>query len=379
MAQAITHGVNNKSIPTLKRPRPVPKRPVRIGFVPLADAAPLMAADQLGYFEEQGVEVELHREVGWATIREKILYHELDAAHAPAGLVLSLRLGVHGHQCRSLAPFVFNVNGNAITLSRNLYQRGVRDAATLLKLIRSTPQQLFTFGVVAFWSSHHILLREWMTAGGIHPDKDVRIVMLPPPQMAGSLAAGLLDGYCAGEPWNSAAILNGTGWCPATSETICPGHPEKVLLTTEAFAEEREKDFGALLRALDQACAFCDELKNRRQLPGILASAFRQKEDQALLTQSLTGPFDTGLKKVSAEKFHVFHRDGINRPSASHARWLIDGFLKHGILEADRKAEAQQAMEACWGTAQYDAALTPSRPISPKPESKPKRKSAAAA
>jgi NitT/TauT family transport system ATP-binding protein len=379
--------MNNPSITSIKRPRQAPKRPVRIGFVPLADAAPLMAADQLGYFEEQGVEVELHREVGWATIREKILYHELDAAHAPAGLVLSLRLGVHGHQCRSLAPFVFNVNGNAITLSRNLYQRGVRDAATLLKLIRSTPQQLFTFGVVAFWSSHHILLREWMTEGGINPDKDVRIVMLPPPQMAGSLAAGLLDGYCAGEPWNSAAILNGTGWCPATSETICPGHPEKVLLTTEEFAEERETDFAALLRALDQACAFCDELKNRRQLPGILAPAFRQREDQALLTQSLTGPFDTGLKKVSAEKFHVFHRDGINRPSAAQARWLIDGFLKHGILEADRKAEAQQAMEACWGTAQYDAALTPSRPLSPKPESqsksnsnsKSKRKSVAAA
>lgn len=353
-----------------KRPRAGSSRPVRIGFVPLADAAPLMVADQLGHFEDQGVEVELHREVGWATIREKILYHELDAAHAPAGLVLSLRLGVHGHQCRSLAPFVFNANGNAITLSRNLYQRGVRDAETMLKLIRSTPQQLFTFGVVAFWSSHHILLREWMTAGGIDPEKDVRIVMLPPPQMAGSLAAGLLDGYCAGEPWNSAAILNGTGWCPATSETISPGHPEKVLLTTEGFAEERPEAFSAILRALDQACAFCDEPKNRRQLPAILSPAFRHKDEQLLLAQSLTGPFDTGLKKVPAERFCVFHRDGVNRPSAAQSRWLIDGFLKHGILGADRKADAQQAMAACWSAAHYDAALAPIS--SPK---KSKRKS----
>lgn len=354
----------------INRPRFQSARPIRIGFVPLADVAPLMAADQLGYFEEQGIAVELHREVGWATIREKILYHELDAAHSPAGLALSLRLGVHGHQCRSLAPFVFNANGNAITLSRNLYQRGVRDAVSLLKLIRSTPQQLFTFAVVAFWSSHHILLRDWLTAGGIDPDKDIRIVMLPPPQMPGSLAAGLLDGYCAGEPWNSTAIINGTGWCPATSETIAPGHPEKVLLTTEDFANERAADFAALLRALDQACAFCDEPKNRRQLPGLLAPAFRHREDQAALTQSLIGPFDTGLSKVTAERFHVFHRDTINRPSISQNRWLIDGFIRHGMLDQERKAEAQQAMEACWTPAHYDAALRPAKPSPKKSKSK---------
>lgn len=328
-----------------------------------------MAADQLGFFEEQGVRVELHREVGWATIREKILYHELDAAHAPAGLVLSLRLGVHGHQCRSLAPFVFNVNGNAITLSRNLYQRGVRDAASLMKLIRSMPQHLFTFGVVALWSSHHILLREWMTAGGINPDKDVRIVMLPPPQMAGSLAAGLLDGYCAGEPWNSAAILNGTGWCPATSETVSDGHPEKVLLTTEEFAEERANEFAAILRALDQACEYCDNPKNRRQLPRILAVAFRSREDQALLSHSLTGPFDTGLERLSAERFHVFHRDGVNRPTSAQSRWLLDGFFKHGILESDRRNEAIQAMEECWDSGHYDTVLGLPN-VSPKPKRK---------
>lgn len=330
-----------------------------------------MAADQLGFFEEQGVRVEMHREVGWATIREKILYHELDAAHAPAGLVLSLRLGVHGHQCRSLAPFVFNVNGNAITLSRNLYQRGVREAVSLLKLIRSMPQHLFTFGVVALWSSHHILLRDWMTAGGINPDKDVRIVTLPPPQMPGSLAAGLLDGYCAGEPWNSAAILNGTGWCPATSEAIADGHPEKVLLTTDEFAEERTEEFASILRALDQACEFCDNPENRRQLPGLLAAAFRSREDQALLSHSLIGPFETGLEQLSAERFHVFHRSGINRPSTAQAGWLLDGFIRHRILESSRLAEASQAMENCWKSRHYDAVLghSPTR-LKPKRKSK---------
>ncbi len=371
----------SKQTPPFKVVPPPGRRPVRIGFVPLADCAPLMAADQLGLFEKHGVEVVLQREVGWATIREKILYHELDAAHAPAGLALSLRLGAHGHSCRSLAPFVFNANGNAITLSRDLYSRGVRDAQSLHKLIRSTPQQLFTFGVVALWSSHHILLREWLRSGGIHPERDVRIVMLPPPQMPGSLAAGLLDGYCAGEPWNTAAVVQGTGWCPATSESIAPGHPEKVLLTTEDFAEARGGELAAIIRALNEACAFCDDKKGRRQLPGLLAPAFRSREDQALLAHSLIGPFDTGLERRAADWFHVFHRGGINHPSESAARWLVESMLRHGIIHAGRATEARAAMAACWGGAVYEEALRPSAPPSPvkRPSStRPKKKPVAA-
>lgn len=368
------------SIPQKTAPPPA-RRPVRIGFVPLADCAPLMAADQLGLFEKHGVQVVLQREVGWATIREKILYHELDAAHAPAGLALSLRFGAHGHTCRSLAPFVFNVNGNAITLSRDLHQRGARDAKSLHQLIRSQPQQLFTFGVVALWSSHHILLREWLRSGGIHPDRDVRIVMLPPPQMPGSLAAGLLDGYCAGEPYNTAAVIQGTGWCPATSETIAPGHPEKVLLTTEDFAEARSAELAAIIRALDEACAFCDDQKNRRQLPGLLAPAFRSREDQALLAQSLIGPFDTGLERRDASRFHLFHRDEVNRPSISAARWLVESLLRHGIIEAGRASEARAAMDACWGAPFYDAALRPppaAQTSKPAADRRSKRKPTAA-
>ncbi len=183
------YGVKPKIQSLPKLPTAASTSAVRIGFVPLSDAAPLMVADQLGMFDRHGVKVELRRQVGWATIREKILYRELDAAHAPAGLALSLRLGNHNQTCRSIAPFVLNLNGNAITLSRDLFERGVRDARTLLKLIRSTPQRLFTFGIVADLSSHQILLRLWLERGGINPNQDVRIVTLPPTQMAGSLAA----------------------------------------------------------------------------------------------------------------------------------------------------------------------------------------------
>lgn len=339
-----------------------PIRPVRLGYVPLADAAPLLVADQLGLFERQGINVILHREVGWATIREKILHGELDAAHAPAGLALSLRLGVHGQQVASLVPLVLNAHGNAITLSRHLHDQGVRCAASLLKLARSNPSRLLTFGVVALWSSHHILLRDWLASGGIHPDRDVRIIMIPPPQMAGSLAAGLLDGYCAGEPWNTAAILNGTGWCPATSESIAPGHPEKVLLTTEDFAAGRPADLSALLRALLEACHYCDTQANRSRLPSLLTNAFHRAEDRDLLSHSLIGPFQTGVAQVSTDRFHIFHRDGVNRPSPSQADWLLRGFSRHGIIPTDRLEEARQAMKTCWSSAWFDRAQQPRPP-----------------
>ncbi|MCP5557043.1 MAG: ABC transporter substrate-binding protein [Verrucomicrobiaceae bacterium] len=338
---------------------------VRIGFVPLADAAPLIVADQLGMFDAHGVRVELQRQVGWATIREKILYREIDAAHAPAGLALSLRLGVHGQNCRSLAPFVMNLNGNAITLSRDLFERGVRDARSLLKLIRSTPQHLYTFGIVADLSSHQILLRLWMESGGINPDRDVRIVTLPPTQMAGSLSAGLLDGYCVGEPWNSAAIVSGTGWCPATSETIAPGHPEKVLLTTEDFAENRPVEFAAILRALRDACEYCDNPKNRKRLTSVMAPAFRHHDDHNLLSLSYVGPFQCGIEQREAGSFHVFHRQEANRPSIRRGRWLTENLHRYRILQNRSLAELQEAMAACWSGDHYDQAMSQSSLVSP--------------
>ncbi len=222
-------------------------QPVRIGFQPLVDCAPLLVAREMQLFKKHGVKVDLSCEVGWATIREKLLYGQLDAVHAIAGLALAMRLGLSNPACQVVAPFVFNLHGNAITLSRDLWNRGVRDAASLNKLIRSTPTRRFTFSTVSRFSSHYFLLRQWLIAGGIDVEKDVRIVVLPPTQMVGNLEAGLIDGGCVGEPWNSAAIARGTGWIAATSEQLAPSHPEKVLLTTEKFIHSHPDEVAAII------------------------------------------------------------------------------------------------------------------------------------
>jgi NitT/TauT family transport system ATP-binding protein len=345
---------------------------VRIGFIALVDCLPLMAADELGLFAKHGVEVELSREVGWATVREKILYHQIDAAHAVAGLGLSLRLGLDGMRCPAIAPFVFNLHGDAITLSMDLWRRGVRDAATLQKLIRSTPQRLFTFGIVAKTSSHHFLMRRWLASGGIDPDRDVRIVVLPPTLMASSLRGGLIDGYCAGEPWNSSAVATASGWCPAVSEDLAPGHPEKVLLTTEDFAVQHHAALLGVMRALHEACVWCDRRENRSRAVDLLYGSGYFPQGREILRTSLVGPFINGIGgEFDTASFHVFHRNGANEPTRERAHWVVEEFLRHGLITGDRRHEARKAMEDCWRADLYHEALL----STPAPRSSSKAKS----
>jgi ABC-type nitrate/sulfonate/bicarbonate transport system substrate-binding protein len=324
-------------------------QPVRIGFIPLADCAPLLVARHLDLFRKHGVRVELSCEVGWATIREKLLYGQVDAAHAIAGLVLAMRLGLSSPPCRVVAPFVFNLHGNAITLSRDLWNRGVRDAASLKKLIRSAFSRRFTFGMVSRYSSHYFLLRQWLQAGGIDVERDVRIVALPPTQMAASLEAGLIDGYCVGEPWNSYAVEQGTGWIAATSEQLAPGHPEKVLLTTERFVTAHAEESQAIINALKEACEFCDAKENRADVAHVLAESGYFQGKEKILKRSLVGPLDLGSdKSVPVTDFHIFHRRDANTPLSERGRWLLDQFIAHGLLSKEQYSEAGAALCEAW-------------------------------
>ncbi len=349
-------------------------QPVRIGFIPLVDCAPLLVARHMDLFSKHGVRVELNCEVGWATIREKLLYGQLDAVHAIAGLVLALRLGLSTPPCRVVAPFVFNLHGNAITLSRDLWNRGVRDAASLKKLIRSAFSRRFTFGMVSRYSSHYFLLRQWLKAGGIDVEKDVRIVALPPTQMASSLAAGLIDGYCVGEPWNSYAVERGIGWIAATSEQLAPGHPEKVLLTTERFVTAHAEESQAIINALKEACEFCDAMENRPEVAGVLAASGYFTGCEKILNRSLVGPLDLGSdKSATITDFHIFHRRDANIPTSDRGRWLLDQFISHGLLASDQYTEAATALREAWTPELHFPKAKAAASNAPKPAKSNKR------
>jgi ABC-type nitrate/sulfonate/bicarbonate transport system substrate-binding protein len=314
----------------------IPTRPLRLGFLPLTDAAPLIIAEHRGLFKNHGLRVTLQREIGWSTIREKIIYGELDAAQAPAPMLWATQSGLDCAPCEVLTALVLNLHGNALTLSRALWDAGVRDGATLRVHARERRrQQPLTLGVVSPHSSHHLLLLSWLRAAGIDPARDVRIVVVPPAQMFRNLVAGTIEGYCAGEPWNTLAVREGAGWCPTWSAAQNPGHVEKVLMVTARFAKTRSSEHLALVAALAEACAWCDEPQNREPLAELLSEARYLNISAKIIALTLLGRFDCGHGHIeNVADFHVFARSDANVPTAAKATALQAELIAAGLLSA---------------------------------------------
>jgi ABC-type nitrate/sulfonate/bicarbonate transport system substrate-binding protein len=318
------------------------RRTLRIGFVPLNDCAPFVIAHEKGLFANRGLNVSLHRELGWATIRDKIIYRELDAAHALAAMPLAATLGLGSVRTDCLTSFVINLNGNAITLSEKLWKRGVTNGATLrAEINRLRHERLLTFGVVNRFSSHHHLLRKWFRTHNID-ETQVRIVVLPPSQMEANLSRGNLDGFCVGEPWNSVAVQSGSGWVVTTSGEIDQNHPEKVLMVRSDFAATHDAEHSALISALAEACAYCDSKANRAEIAAILARPEYVGAPEEAIVAGLNGCFQFGHKKAAAlEQFCVFHREGANEPTLARAVWTLDLVRATGVC-AEPSALNQQ-------------------------------------
>ncbi len=310
-------------------------KPLRLGFVPLTDCAPVVVAQELDLFSKYGLSVTLSREIGWATIRDKITYDALDAAHALAPMPFAATLGLGSVSCECITGLVFNMHGNAITLSQELWSRGVRDARTLKQEIdRSRGRRTYTFGVVFPHSSHNFLLRQWLALGGILPDRDVRIVVVPAPSMFENLRVGNLDGYCVGEPWNSVAIKEGIGWCACTSSELAPNHPEKVLMVRKSFADQYPEEHLRLVAALLEACIYCDNPANRESIVELLARPEYVNAPAECLRQSLVGPFNYGNGRIKpVPEFHVFNRHAANEPSADKAAWILRQLVNLGAIK----------------------------------------------
>jgi ABC-type nitrate/sulfonate/bicarbonate transport system substrate-binding protein len=322
----------NKKIQTVNHVNRQPTR-LRLGFVPLTDCAPLVMAKELGLFKKYGLRIELSRELGWATIRDKIIHRELDAAHALAAMPVAATLGLGSVACACLTALVLNLNGNAITLSNELWKRGVRDGKTLREeIVRSRREKTYTFGVVFSFSSHRHLLRRWFAMHGIDPEQDVRIVVVPPPQMVTNLKAGHLDGFCVGEPWNSVAVQSCAGWLAATSSEMDPLHPEKVLMVRGDFATQRSEEHVALVAALIEACEFCDQPENHEQIIQALARPEYVGVAESALHHGITGEMDFGQDtERTVGDFCIFHRDHANEPSGDKVAWALDLVRASGL------------------------------------------------
>jgi ABC-type nitrate/sulfonate/bicarbonate transport system substrate-binding protein len=309
------------------------RQSIRLGYVALADCAPLAAARETGIFERHGLNVRLTRELGWASVRDRIYQGELDAAQAISGIAFALGLGVAGLRRGVAVPLVLNLHGNAITISNGI-SPALLTRGGLKRHLRDgwKKDRPFTLAATHRYSSHHILLKQWLRMHELSAPEEVEIVFLPPPLMARHLKAGHIDGYCVGEPWNSDAVLSGTGWVSTISAELSHGHPEKSLLVSDRFLEEHKEETLRLVAALLEACIQCQDASFRAELIDILSLPNYTGASREVLANSLGGSFNAGPRTIETDSFHVFHGPGVNVPTVDKASWVLSGLRSAGVL-----------------------------------------------
>lgn len=316
---------------------PAEKPHLRLGYMRLTDSAPLILAQQQGLYAEQGLEVELVREVSWANLRDQLVLGNLDAAQMLSPLPMMTTYGAGGMRASLLTGLVLSLNGNAITVSNRLWSeladpgaQGLPDALALSQRLKhllhaGNGESTLTFATVHLYSMHTLQLRMWLKAGGIDPDQDVKIIVLPPEQMCDSLARGIIDGYCVGEPWNSMAVQHGVGSIIATGYQVWNNAPEKVLAVTAKWHQQFPATHLRLRLALMLACERLATTEACRALVPVLAQARHLDLPEPVLLPSLSGQlaFSKNLAPVAVPDFHVFSRYLAGFPWRSAASAMV--------------------------------------------------------
>lgn len=333
-------------------------RTIRAGFIPLIDSAILVAAAEQGYAREEGIDLRLVREVSWANIRDKVNLGLFDCAHMLAGMPIASSLGIGHVTVPMVAPFSLGQNGNAITVSNALFAEMGEAEMDPLKTGRALKAAVDrrrkegrpapTFGMVFPFSSHNYQLRYWMAAAGIDPDRDVRLVVIPPPAMVESLAEGRVDGFCVGEPWNSLAVEADIGRILLPTSTLWPAWPEKVLGARRDWAETHPDLLDALLRALDAAANWAERPENHGELADLLGSPAYLDADPALIRRILDGRLVTvkGGEEQPVPDFLILRDGQGNRPTPEHALWLYSQMVRWGQVPLG--ADGMETARACF-------------------------------
>ncbi|AMA47192.1 CmpA/NrtA family ABC transporter substrate-binding protein [Pseudomonas alabamensis] len=314
------------------------KRVLNIGFMPLSDAASVVVAATQGFAQPYGLTLNLHRQTSWAGVADKLSSGELDAAHALYGMVYALELGIGGAPATDMTVLMgLNQNGQSINLSQALTDAGITHPAAL-RQHAATAGQALTFAHTFPTGTHALWLYYWLASQGIHPLHDVNSVVVPPPQMLAHLQAARIDGFCAGEPWSAHAVALGQGCTVATSQSIWPDHPEKVLACTRAFVEQYPNTARALLKAVLEASRFIEASpENRRSTAHLMSARAYLDVPLTSLEPRFMGLYDNGLGTLWQDGHPLsFHNHGAaNFPYLSDGMWFMTQFRRWGLLRDD--------------------------------------------
>lgn len=313
------------------------KEEVKVGFIPLTDCASVVMASVLGFDKKYGIKIVPSKESSWASVRDKLVNGELDAAHVLYGLIYGVHLGVSGVKKDMAVLMTVNQNGQAITLSKKLADKGAVDGASLAKLMR-TDKREYTFAQTFPTGTHAMWLYYWLAANGIDPMKDAKVITVPPPQMVANMRVGNMDGFCVGEPWGHRAIVDGIGVTAITTQDIWKNHPEKVLGTSAEWVKKYPNTARALTAAVLEASRWIDaSLSNKNRMAETIADKSYVNTSVDVINQRILGRYQNGLgKSWDDPNFMKFFSDGaVNFPYLSDGMWFLTQHKRWGLLKAD--------------------------------------------
>jgi nitrate/nitrite transport system substrate-binding protein len=306
------------------------KKDVAIGFIPITCGTPIIMAEPLGFYKKHGLNASVKRAAGWAMIRDWSVNKETDAAHMLTPMPLAMTLGVGSQPTPMYMPAVENINGQAITL--HIKHKGVKTAADM---------KGFRFCVPFDFSMHNYLLRYFLAEGGVHPDKDVQIRVVPPPEMVANLKAGNVDGYLGPDPFNQRAVYENAGFIFTLSKNIWDRHPCCAFTVTKEFADRYPNTFAAMWRAIVEATHYASDPAHRKEIAAAIAPANYLNQPVTVLEQVLTGKYADGLGNIQNAPDRI---DFDPYPWHSMAIWILTQMKRWGHLkgEVNYKAVAEQ-------------------------------------
>lgn len=310
---------------------------LRFGMIALTDCSPLVIAHEKGIFRKYGINATLVKGASWAAIRDSLSNGDIQATHMLLGMPLASTMGIGGSpRVPMIAPWQINRNGQGISLANEFKGKVSRDPHALTPLVMAAKDagSLMTFAMTFPTGTHAMWMRYFLGAGGIHPDRDVALVTIPPPQMVANMRVGRMKGFCVGEPWNARAIADQIGFTAITTQQMWADHPEKVLAFREDFAQRNPRTVKAVLKAMYEASVWLDDMRNRDELASIIGRTTYVNCAPELIAGRLKGQYDYGDGRTEQDsKYMIFHDRDCNAPQAKYAKWFLSQFRRWGFTE----------------------------------------------
>jgi len=313
------------------------KKEVKIGFIPLTDCSSVVMASVMKFDQKYGIKITPSKEASWASVRDKLVNGELDAAHVLYGLIYGVQMGIGGTKKDMAILASLNHNGQAITLSSKLQEKGVKDG-TSLKALMDKEKREYIFAQTFPTGTHAMWIYYWLAAHGINPFADAKTITVPPPQMVANMRVGNMDGFCVGEPWNNRAIVDKIGFTAETTQSIWKDHPEKTLGTTAEFVQKNPNTARAMTAAIIEAGRWIDaSLSNRQKTAETVADRAYVNTDKDVILARMLGRYENGLGKSWDDPDSMkFYNDGLATfPFLSDGMWFLTQHRRWGLLKTD--------------------------------------------